>query len=122
MGARGPKPGTPRIGGRKKGQIGERRKVFLAKIEEQFREKEYDPIAEMIALAQKEILTVQDMMFLDIHKILAKKHFPDVTAVTVSGNPDSPLVVQTLEARLNDGIRLRNEARNGHASTVTNSN
>lgn len=37
-----------------------------------------------------------------------------------SGNPDSPVVVLQLESRLNEGIQRRNEARNGHARTVTN--
>ncbi len=120
MGARGPKPGTPRRGGRIKGKTNADRRLFLAKIEEQFRDKEYDPIAEMIDLAQKDILTPQDMMFLDIHKILAKKHFPDVGTVTLKGDDANPLVVQVLENRLNDSHQRRNEARNGHATTVTN--
>ena len=85
MGQRGPKPGT-RYGGRKKGtpNKGTTAKLAILKtVEAEFKERNYNPLVEMIKLAQKPKLAEHDPIRFSFHKELAMKYFPNVIGVKV---------------------------------------
>lgn len=118
MAGGGSKPGERR-GGRPKGQTNKATKVkalLLASVEEQFKAAGYDPIAAMIGIAQKARPTLMDSVKFDYHMKLAKKYFPDVAAVTVKGDPDAPIVVQPLEARLQAALDRRIAPTDGNSA------
>ena len=96
------------------------RRRLLPTVEEAFNDHEYNPLIELIKLGKKKRLTKTDRLKFSIHRELCLKHYPNVAAVTLRGDPENPLIVHTLEAKLNEGLQRRNEARNGHARTVTN--
>ena len=91
------------------------RRRLLPTVEEAFNDHEYNPLIELIKLGKKKRLTKNDALRFSIHRELCLKHYPNVAAVTIKGDAEHPLVIQTLEGKLNDGLRRRNEARNGHA-------
>ena len=67
MAGGGSKPGERR-GGRQKGTSNKatiRKRLLLASVEEQFRGKEYDPLAEMIAIAEKPRPSLMDQIRFD---------------------------------------------------------
>lgn len=68
-----------------------RRDLLLLEAKAQFEAYEYDPLQELIIIAQQEQITEQDLIHVEVHKLLARKYYPDVAAVKVSGDPDSPL-------------------------------
>lgn len=117
MAGGGSKPGERR-GGRPKGQTNKATKakaLLLASVEEQFKASGYDPIAAMIAIAQKARPTAIDSVKFDYHMKLAKKYFPDVAAVKVSGDPEAPIAVTEVR-RISYAEQVASQApTNGHA-------
>ncbi len=84
----GPKPGGKKTGGRKAGtpnKITEAKRLLLASVEDQFQAAGYDPLESMINLAQKKRLARQDAVKFGFHLALARKFYPDVTAIKVEG-------------------------------------
>lgn len=120
----GSKPGERR-GGREKGARNksvvaeeERKLALLSTVKEIYEDQGYDPLGLAVAIALRKSLRKNDYTFFQMHMALAKKYYPDVGMVTVRGDAENPVVFQSLESKLNDGLQRRNEARNGHARTV----
>ena len=93
MAGRGSSPGERR-GGRGKGaknKTTQRKEQLLASAAEQFRAADYDPLREMRCLVIKKRLAKNDVLRFNMHQVLARKYFPDVSAVKVSGDADAPL-------------------------------
>jgi len=112
----GPKPGSPKTGGRKKGVLNkatQAKRKLLATVEEQFLSADYDPLKEMVDLAQKSRLAVQDQIKFGFHLALAKKYYPDVAAVKVSGDPDAPIAIEYYPSKLQEALNKAEASRNG---------
>ena len=81
----GPKPGT-RPSGRQKGTPNKAtvaKQAILKSVEAEFRDRNYNPLVEMIKLAQKGRLAKHDAIRFSFHKELAGKYYPNVIGVKV---------------------------------------
>ena len=82
----GRRPGTKKTGGRTKGTPNKAtlaRQAALRSVEEEFKDRKYNPLVEMIKLAQKERLGKYDPIRFSFHRELAMKYYPHVAAIKV---------------------------------------
>ena len=82
--------------GRKKGspdKVTLQKRALLESAGEQFKAADYDPLKEMRLLAQKKRLAKQDPLKFQMHRDLARKYYPDVMAMKLSGDQDNPIRV-----------------------------
>lgn len=126
MGKRGRPPGCEKTGGRTQGTPNKstaRKAALLASPAEQFKAEDYDPLVEMRKLATKERLGKNDGLRFSMHQALAKKFYPDVSAVKVSGDPENPLLLSPEErqARLQALQARLHASSNGHGPPVKDS-
>jgi len=91
-----PRGGARAGAGRKKGgKEAEtlRKLALLASVPEQFKNADYDPLKEMISLAKKQRPDSVDGLRFSFHLALAKKYYPDVSAMKISGDEQNPLMI-----------------------------
>jgi len=87
-------------------------------VEEHFRSANYDPMAEMMKIAEKANPEAIDNVRFGYHQALAKKYYPDVAAVKVSGDPEAPLTFVIERTSYVDYI-AEQVVSNGKGSTHT---
>ena len=99
----GRQPGTKKTGGRTKGTPNKAtvaKQAILKTVEAEFKDRNYNPLVEMIKIAQKERLAKYDPIRFSFHKELAMKYYPNVIGVKVDAKVSIEERYDTPEKRL----------------------